>query len=153
MFLTLLAPSKKVRVIIVSLMFSFLALIVPIIVVCALPPKLSLRSSVSTDPLYGTNWGVLDDDTLCCKVAITFLRAYNDKLILAASVLRYPVAPVCFNFSLPAKSTKFIFEYFMIISPDIFCLVSTDTVRIEWDLEEDEFMLVVLVALTIFPFL
>jgi hypothetical protein len=82
---------------------------------------------------------------------MTFLSASKDKLMFVASILLYPVAPVCFSFSLPAKSTKLIFEDLMTMSSSIRCLVSTDMLRIECEREDVAFILVSLVVRNKFP--
>lgn len=62
-----------------------------IITVFAFPPKLSWRSRVSFESLYGTN--VPFPST---RADMTFPKAVKDKLILVASTKRSPMDPVLF---------------------------------------------------------
>uniref|UniRef100_A0A3B5BLB6 Uncharacterized protein n=1 Tax=Stegastes partitus TaxID=144197 RepID=A0A3B5BLB6_9TELE len=106
--------------------------------VFALPPRESWSSRVSLESLYGT-W-VLFPST---RAEMTFPRAERDRLILAASFRRFPLAPVLLWRSLPARSTMFSFPTRMWSSPSgPTSLHSTVMTKMAWERELRSFMLV-----------
>ena len=90
------------------------------------------------------------------SAAITLPKARRPLLILIPSCINFPVAPVFFILSLPAKSTKWNFA--LIFSSEVTGSVSCSpyctlisfwmivTVKIAWDLELPSFILVALVT-------
>lgn len=76
--------------------------IVAIMIVFVFPPKLSWRSLVSLESLYG-----IKAPFPCTKLVITFPRAVSDKFILVAYKNLSPlVDPDLLCLSEPAKSTR-----------------------------------------------
>uniref|UniRef100_A0A8D3APP5 Uncharacterized protein n=1 Tax=Scophthalmus maximus TaxID=52904 RepID=A0A8D3APP5_SCOMX len=74
---------------------------------------------------------------------MTFPSAESDRLILAASFSRFPLAPVLLWRSLPARSTMFSLPTRMWSSPSgPTSLHSTVTTKMAWDRELRSFMLV-----------
>lgn len=89
-----------------------LSAIVAIKKVLELPPRESRSTKVSLEFLNGT-W--LDLSPL--KQLITIPRVVNDLLILLASFNLSPIAAVLFCLSEPAKSTKWILDFFNMLLP------------------------------------
>lgn len=85
----------------VSYMLLYVGEIVAIIIVFALPPKLSCNNLVNLESRYGTNapfpW---------TKLVITFPKAVKDRFIFVAYKNRSPVEPVLLCLYDPARSTK-----------------------------------------------
>ena len=79
---------------------------VAIMTVLAFPPKLSCKSLVNLESLYG----IWDPFLPSTNDDITFPNAVKDKLILVASTNLSPIDPVLFCLSDPAKSTKLNLE-------------------------------------------
>ena len=119
-----------------------------IIDVCALPPKLSRNKNVNLLSRYATCQ--LRFDT---KDLITLPNADNDLFIVAPSFKRAPVAPVFCCLSLPARSTKLIFDVRLVCAP-VFLLVeciSSDNVNTAWERLDSLFIFVDPVFLFVFP--
>lgn len=108
-----------------------------IITVFVLPPNESCSNLVSLESLYGT-WDAFGFTRVC----MTNPNVVNDKLILMACYLYFPVTPVFDCLSLPARSTKFNFPALVIILPLTYYWFSIIMVNIECDLDEVAFICV-----------
>lgn len=80
-----------------------------------LPPRDCFSKLVSFDSLYGMNvLSLLLFFSFSVKAVITLRSTCRDLLISLASFACWPVAPVRFYFSLPARSTSWSFEVVML---------------------------------------
>jgi hypothetical protein len=72
--------------------------------VLVLPPSESYSNLVNLESLYG-----ICELFPSTKQVMTFIKADRDKFILVASLNLWPVDPVFFYFSDPARSTRLSF--------------------------------------------
>jgi len=105
LFSIILALAAYLRVLLLSSKLDSAGLMQAIIVVRELPPKLSVSIRVSLESRYGMCLDLLTSEL------ITFPRVWRPLLIEIPSLAVLPVAPVFFILSLPAKSTKWNFEF------------------------------------------
>lgn len=95
----------------VSSSFSMSGLKLAIITVLQFPPRLSLRTDVIMEFLYGTC--TLVPLALSCKAIMTYSKNVRDQLMYLASVLTKVSGSCLYTLSLPARSTKCNFDVLM----------------------------------------
>lgn len=82
---------------------------------------------------------------------MTIPRVVKDLLIFPASFSLSPVAIVIFCLYEPARSTKWSLGVFNTFFPSIYDFMASETVKIEWDLEDYRFIWVYPICLFFIP--
>ena len=101
-----------------------------IITVFEFPPRAFWRILVKAESLYGGSTSFFLPKALSANVLMTFPKTSKLLLILQPSLSLAPVAPVEFALSLPAKSTRFIFDNFSDFAFPTLCICLNSIVTI-----------------------